>query len=140
MSNTQSRIENLAKKNTIKIIRDGKTTKYCLRGREERIKLKEINIEIKKLEQAKVEKIVEERQAELLQIEIKELTEKKNSISIFNIKKKKELQSEIEELTLDYSKLVSIAVQKREEINSEIDKRISLFLEEKHTIEDSMKK
>ena len=129
----------MAQNNIVEIINDGNVTKYCLSGYENRKRIKEIDSEIRKLEFAHQGKIQEEIEAEEIQDKIKKLTERKNSLSIFGIKEKKQIQIEIEELTLAFSKLENEIKRKRDAIDKDYHKQIDILNEEKERIKNFKK-
>ena len=139
ISKPQSRLEKMAKNNIVEIINDNDVTRYCLSGYENRKRIKEIDSEIRKLEISHKEKIQEEIEAEAIQDKIKKLSERKNALSIFGIKEKKQIQIEIDELSLAFSKLENEIKLKRAEINTNYHKRISDLSEEKERIKNSQK-
>lgn len=139
ISKPQSRLEKMAQSNIVEIINDGNVTKYCLGGYENRKRIKEIDSEIKKLEIDHQEKIQEETEAEEIQDKIKKLTERKNALSIFGIKEKKQIQAEIDVLSLKFSELENVIKIKRSEIDTKYQEQIDILSEEKEKIKKSQK-
>ena len=99
----------------------------------------QIDSEIKKLEIDHQEKIQEETETEEIQDKIKKLTERKNALSIFGIKEKKQIQAEIDVLSLKFSELENVIKIKRSEIDTKYQEQIDILSEEKEKIKKSQK-
>lgn len=136
ISKPQSRLEKMAKNNIVEIINDDNLTRYCLNGYKNRKRIKEIDAEIQKLKFIRNEKIREEIEAAAIQDRIKSLSETKNALSIFAIKKKKQMQLEIEELLVVFSKLEKEIKLKHAKIDAKYNKQIDVLSEEKRKIKE----
>ena len=130
----------MAKKGLVEKIKNNNITRYSLYEYKILMRIEEINKQIIEHQNQVGERIQEEIDASIIYQEIIKLCDKKKTLSIFNIRDKKEVQEEIDRLRLEHTKLIKKAELIKSAKDVERKEQIDTLMKEKYKLEQQIKK